>query len=95
MTEYFGKSLQIGRILSYAKATCFSVMKVWLVYLPITFLLTLAGMIALYVGIFPAMVISNAAWIYMMWAIYEIYRAQGGESVPLNPNPPPVPSEAS
>lgn len=90
LTEDFGKSLDLNRIWAYAKWTWPTVFKAALVYLPITMGIMFAGTILLYVGIFPATVIINIAWIYLAWQIYEIYLAQGGESIPIKEGGEPI-----
>jgi hypothetical protein len=52
-----------------------------------------AGAIVLYIGMYPAMVIINLAWVYLAWEIYERYLSEGGETIEINPTPKPIPSE--
>ena len=95
LTEDFGAALQLGKIIAYAKATWKNVLKAYFVYLPLTFGITLVGMMALYFGMFPAMLICNLAWVYLAWQIYEINLAEGGEAIPVKANPAPIPSEVA
>lgn len=93
LTQNFGKSFQFGEIFSYGRATWGNVTKAICVYVPISFVFLIAGMIMLYVGIYPASVIMNVAWVYIAWQIYEIYLEQGGKEIPMEPIPEKLPSE--
>lgn len=93
LSENFSQSFEIGKIFNYAKATWRTVLWAYVIYLPISFALMIAGMLALYVGLYPAMVIMNLAWLHIMWQIYENYLAQGGEPIPLPEKLEPIPSE--
>jgi hypothetical protein len=79
----WGKTLEFGEIFSYAKATWRSVIITWVVYLPASILLMIVGMLALYLGIYPASVIMSLAWLHFMWQIYQRYLAEGGEAMPI------------
>ncbi len=93
LTEDFGKALNFGKIFGYAKATWKKVMLAYLIYLPITFGIMIVGALALYLGMYPAMMIINLAWVYLAWQIYESYGAEGGETIEMPANPKPIPSE--
>jgi hypothetical protein len=55
----------------------------WVVYLPASILLMVVGMMALYLGVYPASVIMSVAWLHFMWQIYERYLAGGGEAIAI------------
>jgi uncharacterized protein DUF4013 len=93
LTEDIGKAFELKKIFAYAQVTWKKILLAYLIYLPLTVVLMIAGMIALYVGMYPAMVIMNVAWLYIAWQIYENYLAEGGEAIEINPTAKPVPSE--
>jgi uncharacterized protein DUF4013 len=83
LTVDWGKALEFRKIFSYAKATWRSVVIAWVVYLPASLLLMVVGMMALYLGVYPASVIMSVAWLHFMWQIYERYLAGGGEAIAI------------
>lgn len=85
LTEDLGKSLDFKKICDYSKRTWKPLLLAYLVYVPISFGIIILGMIALYIGMYPAIVIINTAWVYMAWQIYEQYLSEGGEPIPLKP----------
>ena len=93
MTENFGQAFDIKRVLAYAKRTWKYVLLAYLVYLPVSILGALVGMMALYFGIFFVSFILNLAWIYMAWQIYEVYLSEGGEPIPIRSPRQVLPSE--
>ena len=102
LTEDIGEGLAVGKLWAYGKATWKRVLLAYVVYFPLSIVLMFAGMLALYVGIYPAMVIMNIAWVFITWQIYELYRQAGGPEIPLKqpreeipslkPSPPPPPA---
>jgi hypothetical protein len=84
LTADWGKAMEFGKIFSYARATWRSVVTAWVVYLPVSILLMVVGMLAFYLGIYPASVIMSLAWLHFMWQIYERYLAAGGEAIPCS-----------
>lgn len=93
LMEDIGKALSLKKITSYAQQTWKTVVIAYVVYIPLIFLTLFAGMLALWLGIYPAAFIVNLAWIYLSWQIYENYLSLGGEPVEVKTNIPPVPSE--
>jgi hypothetical protein len=85
LTSDWGQTLEFRKIFSYAKATWRSVVTAWVVYLPAAILLMVVGMLALYLGIYPASVIMSVAWLHFMWQIYQRHLAAGGEPIPIRP----------
>jgi hypothetical protein len=83
LTLDWGQAMDFRKIISYAKATWRSVVTAWVVYLPASILLMIVGMLALYLGLYPASVIMSVAWIHFMYQIYERYLASGGEPIPI------------
>lgn len=83
LTCDWGQTFEIGKIISYAKATWKSVLVVMLVLIPASFLILVVGMLALYVGIYPASILLNLAGIHLMGQIYRRYLEGGGEAIPV------------
>ncbi len=93
LTEEFGPAMELGKLFQYALAVWKRVLIAYLIFLPISFVLMFAGMIALYVGMYPAMVIMNIAWVYITWQIYQMYLQDGGEPIPMKDPLEPLPSQ--
>lgn len=83
LTCDWSRSFEFGKILSYARATWRSVVITWVVYLPAFLLLMIVGVMALYLGIYPASVIMSVAWLHLSWQIYQRYLSAGGEPIPI------------
>lgn len=92
LTEDFGSSLQFEKILTYAQKTWRRVFIAYLIYFPLSLGLMLVGMLCLYVGLYPVIVIINVAWVFLSWEIYELYLAEGGEVIAVKA-PQGLPSE--
>lgn len=56
-----------------------------------TFVLGFAGMIAVCVGIFPAIGLTYFAWMHLSKQLYQIYLSRGGEPIPVSPKLTEVP----
>lgn len=83
LTEDFGPAMNLSKIMQYAGAVWKRVLIAYLIFLPLSFVLMFVGMAALYVGMYPAMVIMNLAWVYITWEIYQLYLQEGGEPIPM------------
>lgn len=92
LTEDFSEAFQIGKWTQYALANWKRVLIAFLIFTPLSFILFFIGMLALYVGMYPAAVIMNFAWVFITWQIYELYLQEGGEPIPLKDPLEPLPS---
>lgn len=83
LTEDFGQAFQIGKIWIFGQAIWKRVAVAYIIFFPISIALMFAGMLAFYIGMYPAMVVMNFAWLFIAWEIYELYLKEGGEPIPL------------
>lgn len=93
LTEEFGKAFDFKALIDYSKKTWGKVTLALLVFMPITFFISIAGTLCCYLGVYFVMVISNLAWIYLSWQIYEVYLGEGGEPIEMKTGQEPIPSE--
>lgn len=92
LTGTFEGAFRMGDVLSYAKATAWRVLVKNLVFGLVAGALIIGGMVACYVGMFPAMIVVQIAAVHLRWQLYEQHRERGGEPIPLQ-DPQAVPAE--
>jgi len=85
ITEDFGTAFSFGRVFGYAKRNWKPILISMLVLIPVSFGMTLAGMIACFIGIYPVIVMLQATFVHLRWQIYENDLASGGEPLPMKP----------
>ncbi len=85
ITEDFGTAFSLGRVIGYAKRNWKAILVSMLVLIPVSFGMSLAGMIACFIGIYPVIVMLQATFVHLRWQIYENDLAAGGEALPMKP----------
>lgn len=85
LTESFGEALAFGKLMSYAKATFGKVLIKSITFGFVSTGIVLLGLIACYVGLYPAAVVIQIAALHLRFQIYDDYLAKGGEPIPLKP----------
>jgi hypothetical protein len=93
LTENFSEALSFGKLMAYTKATFWRVLvkNFWFMFVAIGIILV--GMMACYIGIYPAAIVLQIASVHLRFQIYDDYLARGGEPIQLKP-PQQLPSEA-
>jgi len=92
LTEDFGMSFKLGEIWSYASRTWSKVLVKMITFGFLGFGIVLLGMLACYIGIYPAVVVIQIASMHLRYQIYQHYLAEGGAPIPVKP-PQWLPSE--
>jgi len=85
ISEDFGTAFNFGRVMAYAKRNWKQIIISMLVLIPVTFGLMLGGMIACFIGLYPAIVIMQFIFVHLRWQIYENDLASGGQPIPMKP----------
>jgi hypothetical protein len=93
LLEDFGRTLSFGELMAYARSTAGKVMVKTFTFGFLSFGIVLLGMLACYIGMYPAIVVLQIASMHLRWQIYENYVANGGTPLELKP-PQWLPSEA-
>lgn len=92
LTEDFGKSLNFGPMLGYARSTFARFFVKQLVFGLIGAGIILLGALACYIGMYPALFVLQAASMHLRWQLYDDHVGRGGEPIELKP-PQWLPSE--
>ena len=92
LTEDFGASFKLGEIWSYASKTWGKVLVKSITFGFLSFGIMLIGMLACYIGLYPALVVIQIASMHLRQQIYQHYLAGGGTPIPLKA-PQWLPSE--
>ncbi|MCC6214117.1 MAG: DUF4013 domain-containing protein [Polyangiaceae bacterium] len=92
LTGTFEGAFRFSDSMAYARATAWRVIVKNLVFGMVATGLVLCGMLACYVGLFPAIVVVQIAAMHLRWQLYDDHRARGGAEIPLQ-EPQPVPAE--
>ncbi len=93
LTEDIGKSLDLGRVWRFARATWKDFLVAYLVFIPVAMIVMFAGMLVVFVGIYAAIILINVAYVNLRWQVYMRYLARGGEEIPIQTKSGPLPSE--
>lgn len=93
LTEDLGQALSPGKVLSYSKATFVRVIVKNITFGFIALGIVLLGIVACYIGLYPAIAVLQIAAMHLRNQIYLDYLARGGEPIELKP-PQFLPSEA-
>jgi small-conductance mechanosensitive channel len=93
LTEDFGESMKMGKLMAYSKATFGTVVVKNISFMFIAFGIVLVGILLCYLGLYPAIVVVQIAAMHLRHQIYVDYLAKGGEQIPLKA-PQALPSEA-
>ena len=92
LTLDFGKTFQMGELFGYMRRTLGLTLGWTLVFGLISIPIMILGMLAFFVGIFPASIVLNGAMAHLRAQIYEIDLSRGGSVMPIAPLKP-LPSE--
>ncbi len=92
LTESFGETFRMRELLAYIKATFWKVLVKNFLFSFVAFGLVLVGMLACYVGLYPAIAVIQIASMHLRFQVYDDYLAKGGEPIALK-DPVPLPSE--
>ena len=93
LLEDFGRTLRFGELMAYARRTAGMVVVKTFSFGFLSFGVVLLGLLACYIGIYPAIVVLQIASMHLRWQVYEDYVAKGGAPLELKP-PQWLPSEA-
>lgn len=93
LTEEFGRALSFGEMMGYARDTAGKVIIKTFTFGFVSFGIVLLGILACYIGLYPAIAILQIAGMHLRWQLYEDYLARGGNPIELKP-PQWLPSEA-
>jgi len=97
LTEDLAGSLKPKAVLSYARRTWTTVLFAYFVFSLLSTALGIAGMLACFVGCYPAIVLAQLASVHLRWQIYESQLARGGTLIPVKLRaalPAPMPAVA-
>ncbi len=78
-----GKTFEFGAIMDYAKQSWKSVLVVVLIFIPASMIFMILGMLALFIGMYPASIILNVAGVHFIAQIYQQYLSKGGAPIPV------------
>lgn len=92
LTGTFEGAFRFADAMAYARATAWRVIVKNLVFVLLAAGLVIGGMLACYVGLFPAIAVVQIAAMHLRWQLYDDHRARGGAEIPLQ-EPQPVPAE--
>jgi len=81
LSEDFKQSTNFRGLLDYAGLTWQKVLFGILVYIPISMIFVIAGMICCFVGIYPAVFLLNSSYVFLRWQIYEYALAKGSPAI--------------
>jgi hypothetical protein len=93
LTENFGEALKFGELMAYSKATFGKVVVKTFTFGFVSFGIVLLGMLACYIGLYPAIIVIQIASLHLRNMIYEDYLASGGQPIAVK-QLQPLPSEA-
>ena len=92
LTEDFGRALSFGPMLDYTRSTFTRYVLKTIVFGFLAFGIILLGMLACYIGLYPAAFVIQVASMHMRWQLYDDHVGRGGEPIELKP-PQWLPSE--
>lgn len=92
LQQEFGAAFDFGWALDFIKRTWVELI-LSMLFLQLTgMVLQIIGLLALCIGIYPAMSLMMMAQAYMLYQLYALYLSRGGTPVPLKPQmPAPMP----
>ena len=82
ITQDFRRSFNVRWMLSFLKQMYGEMLLSMLIFVPLSMVVVLIGMMALCVGLIPASGICTAAMLHLWCQWYEIFLSRGGEPVP-------------
>ena len=91
-TENFSEAIRPGDVLAYSKATFWRVIVKNFLFMFVAIGIILIGMIACYIGMYPAAAVIQIAAMHLRFQVYDDYLARGGTPIELKPVTP-LPSE--
>jgi hypothetical protein len=83
LTEDLAGALRPRPVLAYARKTWGLVLVTYAVFTVLGMGLALAGMLACFVGVYPAVALGQLAMTHLRWQIYESQLAHGGALIPV------------
>jgi hypothetical protein len=92
LTEDFGRALSFGPMFDYARSTFWRFVIKQIVFGFIAFGIVLLGMLACYIGLYPAIFVLQVASMHLRWQLYDDHVGRGGQPIELKP-PQWLPSE--
>jgi hypothetical protein len=92
LTEDFGKALSFGPLFDYTRSTFTRYVFKLIVFMFVGFGIAMLGMLACFVGIYPATYVLQVAGMHLRWQLYDDHVGRGGEPIELKP-PQWLPSE--
>ncbi len=92
LTEDFGRAMSFGPMFDYTRSTFTRFIWKTIVFSFIGFGILILGMLACYIGMYPAVYVLQVAGMHMRWQLYDDHVGRGGEPIELKP-PQWLPSE--
>lgn len=83
LTENFGEAFRMSELMPYIKATFWRVLVKNIVFGFVAFGIVLLGMLACYVGLYPAVAVIQIAAMHLRFQVYEEYLSRGGAPIPV------------
>lgn len=83
LTQQFGQAFQFGFVRDFVRRVGKEMFLALLFQMVVGMLLTLLGMVACFVGVYPAIIVMMLMQAHLQFQVYELYRARGGEAIPL------------
>lgn len=85
LTENFSEALRLGEVMGYVKLTFWTVMWKNFAFMWVALGIILIGIIACYIGLYPAIAVIQLAAMHLRFQVYEAYLARGGPPIPVKP----------
>jgi Protein of unknown function (DUF4013) len=92
LSEEFVEALSFTPLLRYAVTTAPTVLAKSAIFLGVSLLMTLAGLLACCVGVYPVAVLLQIAAVHLRWQVYDAFVKGGGTPVKIRA-PADLPSE--
>jgi hypothetical protein len=92
LTEDFGRSMSLGPLFDYTRSTFTRFVFKTIVFSFIGIGIVILGMLACYIGLYPAIYVLQVAGMHMRWQLYDDHVGRGGDPIELKP-PQWLPSE--
>jgi len=83
LTQQFGQAFQFSFVRDFVQRVGKEMLLAILYQMVVGMLITMVGMIACFVGVYPAIIIVMLMQAHLQFQLYELYRARGGEVIPL------------
>ncbi|EDM81519.1 hypothetical protein PPSIR1_40050 [Plesiocystis pacifica SIR-1] len=85
LTGSFSKTFDLDLVWRMGKATWLPALLASLVFMALAMVLMMLGVVAFFVGIYIAAMMLQFASAHLRWQIYELWLAQGGEALDIEP----------